>query len=73
MIIPAEITAAISVLKFWPQVDVIPLAAWITIILVVLVFLNIFEVKMYGEIEFYMVREIERTEPTKHIANYLIL
>lgn len=55
MIIPAEITAAISVLQFWPQVDAVPLAAWITIILVVLVFTNVFEVKLYGEIEFYMV------------------
>lgn len=56
MIIPAEITAAISVLKFWPSTDVIPLAAWITIFLVIMVAANVFEVKLYGEVEFWMVR-----------------
>lgn len=53
MVIPAEITAAISVLQFWPQTEIIPLAAWITIILVILILMNVFEVKLYGEIEFY--------------------
>ncbi|GAD95203.1 amino acid transporter [Paecilomyces variotii No. 5] len=54
MIIPAEITAAISVLKFWDGVDKVPLAAYITIILAVLVFFNIFSVRTYGHVEYYM-------------------
>lgn len=54
MIIPAEITAAISVLKFWPQTDVIPLAAYITIFLAVIAAGNIFTVRVYGHIEYVM-------------------
>ncbi|KAJ6155330.1 hypothetical protein N7470_005896 [Penicillium chermesinum] len=54
MIIPAEITAAISVLKFWPETDVIPLAAYITIFLVVIAIGNVFHVKVYGYIEYFM-------------------
>lgn len=34
MIIPAEFTTAVSVLRFWPETNVIPLAAYITIFLV---------------------------------------
>ena len=55
MIIPSEITAGISVLQFWPQTNVIPLAGWITILLVIIIAANIFEVKLYGEVEFWMV------------------
>ena len=54
MIIPAEITAAISVLKYWPQTDVVPLAAFITIFLVVYAVANMFHVRVYGYIEYYM-------------------
>ena len=54
MIIPSEITAAISVLKFWPATDVVPLAAYITLFLVVLVAANVFPVKFYGHIEYWM-------------------
>ncbi|KAL2857629.1 amino acid permease/ SLC12A domain-containing protein [Aspergillus pseudodeflectus] len=54
MIIPAEITAAVSVLKFWPQTDALPLAAYITIFIVVLAVANMFHVKVYGYIEYYM-------------------
>ncbi|KAJ6030817.1 hypothetical protein N7460_011083 [Penicillium canescens] len=54
MIIPAEITAAISVLKYWPETDVIPLAAYITIFLVVIAAANMFHVRVYGYIEYYM-------------------
>lgn len=52
MIIPAEITAAITVVDFWP--NSVPTAAWITIFLVVIALVNIFEVKIYGHVEFYM-------------------
>lgn len=54
MIIPAEITAAVSVLKFWPAADAIPLAAYITIFLVVIALANLFHVRVYGFIEYYM-------------------
>ncbi|OQD81617.1 hypothetical protein PENANT_c026G10140 [Penicillium antarcticum] len=54
MIIPAEITAAISVLKYWPETDVVPLAAYITIFLVVIAAANMFHVRVYGYIEYYM-------------------
>lgn len=54
MIIPAEITAAISVLKYWPETDVVPLAAYITIFLVVIAVANMFHVRVYGYIEYYM-------------------
>ncbi|KAF2173189.1 hypothetical protein M409DRAFT_62770 [Zasmidium cellare ATCC 36951] len=46
----AEISAAAVVIGFWN--DTITQAAWITIILVVIVALNIFAVSIYGEAEF---------------------
>lgn len=54
MFIPAEITAAVSVLKFWPETNVVPLAAYITMFLVILVLANIFPVKVYGAVEYWM-------------------
>lgn len=54
MIIPAEITAAVSVLKYWPETDVIPLAGYITIFLVVIALGNVFHVRVYGFVEYYM-------------------
>ncbi|KAI9726544.1 MAG: hypothetical protein M1834_008986 [Cirrosporium novae-zelandiae] len=54
MIIPAEVTAAISVLQFWPETNRVPIAGWITILLVVMVAINLFEVKWYGEWEFWL-------------------
>ncbi|CAI7602855.1 unnamed protein product [Penicillium glandicola] len=54
MIIPAEITAAISVLKYWEATDVVPLAAYITIFLVVFALANMFHVRVYGYVEYYM-------------------
>lgn len=54
MIIPAEITAAVSVLQFWPETNVIPLAAYITMFLVVIGIGNTFHVRIYGYIEYYM-------------------
>ncbi|KAJ5150102.1 Amino acid/polyamine transporter I [Penicillium atrosanguineum] len=54
MIIPAEITAAISVLKFWPETEVVPLAAYITIFILVIGLGNVFHVRVYGYIEYWM-------------------
>lgn len=52
MIIPSEITAAVSVVSFWP--NSVPEAAWISIFLVLIASVNVFEVKFYGHVEFYM-------------------
>lgn len=46
----AEISAASIVISFWN--DTINAAAWITIIIVVVICLNIFAVSIYGEAEF---------------------
>lgn len=48
----AEISAASVVIQFWHGADGINVAAWITIIIVVVVCLNIFAVAIYGEAEF---------------------
>ncbi|OJJ71913.1 hypothetical protein ASPBRDRAFT_196046 [Aspergillus brasiliensis CBS 101740] len=52
--IPAEITAAVSVLEFWPATEVVPLAAYITIFLVVIAAANCFGVRIYGHVEYMM-------------------
>lgn len=46
----AEISAAAIVVQFWN--DEINIAAWISIIIVLVLFLNIFAVSIYGEAEF---------------------
>ncbi|KZF25802.1 hypothetical protein L228DRAFT_266251 [Xylona heveae TC161] len=54
MIIPAEITAAISVLNFWPSARDFPIAAYISIIFVGCALVNVFPVRFYGRIEYCM-------------------
>lgn len=48
----AEISAASVVIQFWQGADNINVAAWISIIIVVVICLNIFAVSIYGEAEF---------------------
>jgi amino acid transporter len=48
----AEISAASTVIQFWPGAEHINVAAWISILIVVVVCLNIFAVAIYGEAEF---------------------
>ena len=49
--VPAEITAASLVVQYWnPPVNV---AVWITIFMIVIIALNCFPVKYYGETEFW--------------------
>lgn len=48
----AEISAASVVIQFWHGADHINVAAWISIIIVLVVLLNIFAVAIYGEAEF---------------------
>ncbi|AOW30029.1 lysine/arginine permease [Candida albicans P60002] len=47
-----ELSIVGQVIQFWT--DAIPLAAWISIFFVLLTALNLFPVKFYGEIEFWM-------------------
>jgi amino acid transporter len=48
----AEISAASSVIQYWHGADNINVAAWISIIIVLVLCLNIFAVAIYGEAEF---------------------
>ena len=48
----AEISAASSVIQYWHGARDINVAAWISIIIVVVLCLNIFAVSIYGEAEF---------------------
>lgn len=50
-LVPSEITAAAIVVEYWTHR--VPTAAWIAIILVVIVSLNIFVVSAFGEAEFW--------------------
>ncbi|KAL1899522.1 hypothetical protein Sste5346_002923 [Sporothrix stenoceras] len=48
----AEISAASVVIGYWPGADHINVSAWITLILVLVILLNIIAVAIYGEAEF---------------------
>ncbi|KAL8805170.1 MAG: hypothetical protein Q9182_002152 [Xanthomendoza sp. 2 TL-2023] len=48
----AEISAAALVIQYWNGVQGIDVAAWISLIIVLVVCLNIFTVSIYGEAEF---------------------
>lgn len=48
----AEISAASTVIQYWHGAEHINVAAWITIIIVLVLCLNIFAVSIYGEAEF---------------------
>lgn len=51
ILVPYEIVAASLVIDYWP--NSVPLAVWITIMLVVIVALNYLPVGVYGEAEFW--------------------
>ncbi|MCJ1450203.1 hypothetical protein MMC28_000532 [Mycoblastus sanguinarius] len=51
MLVAAEIPAASVVIGYWD--NPVPVIAWITVVLVTVVFLNIFVVTLYGESEFW--------------------
>lgn len=51
MLVAAEISAASVVIGYWTEK--VPVAVWITIILLVVVGLNVFVVSWYGESEFW--------------------
>jgi len=52
MTLCTEISAASLVIQFWKGAENINVAAWITIIIVLIIFLNIFAIEIYGEAEF---------------------
>jgi amino acid transporter len=52
IVMPLELTAAGIVINFWT--NSINIAVWITIFLILLLIINLFGVRGYGEIEFYM-------------------
>ena len=48
--VPIEISAAAVVIDYWP--NIVPTAAWVTILFVPMVVVNLFPVRIYGEAEF---------------------
>ena len=52
VVLPLEIVAASITLDFWPGAKETNPAAWVTIFLVVIVAINFFGVRGYGEAEF---------------------
>ncbi|EFX00094.1 amino acid permease [Grosmannia clavigera kw1407] len=48
----AEVSAASVVIGYWPGAEHVNVAAWISLILVLVLLLNIFAVAIYGEAEF---------------------
>jgi len=52
VVLPLEIVAASITLDFWPGAKDTNPAAWVTIFLVVIVAINFFGVRGYGEAEF---------------------
>lgn len=53
ILIGAEVTAAAMLIQYWT--DAVPVAAWITILLAVIIILNFLPVKFYGETEYCLV------------------
>lgn len=51
MLIASEVTAAALIIEYWTEA--VPVAAWITIILVVILVLNVIAVSFFGEAEFW--------------------
>lgn len=50
--LPLELTAATIVIHFWDQGSVVPQGVWIAIGLLIMIFINLFGVRGYGEFEF---------------------
>ncbi|CAL5871560.1 uncharacterized protein PFLUO_LOCUS5813 [Penicillium psychrofluorescens] len=50
--VPIEISAAALVIDYWP--NAVSSAVWITVLYVVIFFVNILPVRVYGELEFFL-------------------
>ncbi|KAF2154125.1 AAT family amino acid transporter [Myriangium duriaei CBS 260.36] len=53
-ILPFEITAACITINFWPGGAAVNPAVWVTVFLVVLIGIQVFGVRGYGEVEFFL-------------------
>ncbi|KIX93917.1 uncharacterized protein Z520_10254 [Fonsecaea multimorphosa CBS 102226] len=47
----AEIQGAVTVVRYWT--DALHVSVWVTIFLAILLLINVFEVKLFGEVEFF--------------------
>jgi amino acid transporter len=50
--LPLEIVAASITISYWPGAQSVNPAAWVTIFLVLIISINLFGVRGYGEAEF---------------------
>lgn len=53
VVLPLELTVALIVLDYWPNSANCPKGVWLLIFLLVIVFINLFGVKGYGEFEVF--------------------
>lgn len=53
ILVPTENIVAVFVLQYWVSPDVVPTAAWIAILFVVMLSFNLIAVNFYGESEFF--------------------
>lgn len=51
---PSKAVLAAEFMRFWPTTESVPSAAWVTIFLVLPILFNLFNVRRYGEIEFWL-------------------
>jgi amino acid transporter len=54
IIVPNQLTAGALVLQFWVDRDRVNPGVWITVFLVVIIALNYFGIKLFGEVEFWL-------------------
>ncbi|CDR43979.1 CYFA0S13e01112g1_1 [Cyberlindnera fabianii] len=54
IVTPNQITAGALVMQYWVSRDTVNPGVWITIFLIVIVLINIFGVKIFGEFEFWL-------------------
>jgi amino acid transporter len=54
IVTPNQLTAASLVLQYWVDREKVNPGVWITIFLVVILFINYFGIKLFGEIEFWL-------------------
>ena len=51
---PSKAVLAAQFMRFWPAADSVPAAGWVTIFLTISLSFNLFNVRRYGEIEFWL-------------------
>jgi amino acid transporter len=53
IVLPLELVAASIVISFWDPNEVVPKGVWVAIFLIVIIVINLFGVRGYGEFEFF--------------------